>query len=106
MNWRGARDPSERRSDRMCFRFFPIEAPKRQPSSDSDGPLICPKCRVQVRRARLRHRLDLVDQLREHSELMPYVQTVASSILITMDRGRCRLCGREDTRLLFVETSR
>src|SRR5206468_11959969 len=45
-------------------------------------------------------------QLREHSELMPYVQTVASSILITMDRGRCRLCCREDTRLSFGETSR
>src|SRR5438034_8323811 len=93
----------------MCFRFFPIEAPKRQPSSGSDGPLTCAKCRVHVRRARLRHpgpAPDLVDQLREHSELMPYVQTVASSILITMDRGRCRLCGGEDTRLSFGETSR
>src|SRR3989442_14015500 len=117
MNCRGARDPSERRSDRTCSRLFPIEAPKRQPSGDSDRPLTCPKCPVQVRPARLRHpgpalffrppcRLDLVDQLREHSELMPYVQPVAPSILITMDRGRCRLCCREDTRLSFGETSR
>src|SRR5213596_1742768 len=68
----------------MCFRFFPIEAPKRQPSSGSDGPLTCAKCRVHVRRARLRHpgralfflpacRLDLVDQLREHILTCPAV---------------------------------
>ena len=59
----------------------------------SDGGKICVRCVAS-------------DAGVPTSELPPYVQIVASSILITMDRGRCRLCGREDTRLSFGETSR
>src|SRR2546427_11765512 len=90
MNCRGARDPSAADLPEVPRTSSPSSAP-----TSWAGAIFRPPCR-----------LDLVDQLREHSELMPYVQTVASSILITMDRGRCRLCCREDTRLSFGETSR